>query len=70
MSEQIDISGCPVCDQCGKYRVNMWAGEGLCSPCTRDKLGHTEYQRRYYATHDQFDQWMGPDATIAALSQP
>jgi hypothetical protein len=57
----------PDCE-CGRAKVNLWAAEGLCSPCTRTKLGAVEFERRYIATRGMNGSWRGPDASIDALA--
>jgi hypothetical protein len=55
--------------QCGCAKVNMWAGEGLCSPCTRQRLGDEEFDRRYSATRADDGSWAGPMRTIDVLAE-
>lgn len=48
---------CPVpgCEFC----VNLWAGEGLCSIHTEQKIGPEEIWHRYRATRDEQGGWTG-----------
>ena len=41
---------CPTPD-C-QHKVCLWAGTGLCSPCSDRKVGKLEMEKRYLVTHD------------------
>mgnify|MGYP001576706071 CR=1 FL=1 len=52
---------CPVPD-C-QFKINLWAGEGLCSPHTKTKIGPLEFQRRWEDTRDDQGFWNGQVAS-------
>jgi hypothetical protein len=63
----LDITDWADCPDCGQHKVNMWAGEGLCSPCTKARIGGAEFERRYAATRAVDGSWAGPEASLKAI---
>lgn len=73
MSAQIDLVAAdqpdhwPACatPDCDK-KACLWAGTGLCTPCSQQRLGVDEVQRRYRATRVDYPndrRWNGKVAT-------
>lgn len=55
MQPPIDNCATPDCE----FKQCLWAGTGLCWPCSQAKLGYTELQRRYHATRAPDGGWNG-----------